>query len=149
MRPAGKGRFAATGGRETLYQAHEGGALPRDVIQQPTLAGGAALRERIMYCRTCETIIEPMKRKEHDDHDVIVHPTQKPLSVTNKLIKSCKPDTEYNVLIPFCGSGSECVSVLQNGGNYVAYEINPDYILLAERNIEYFQNEKQPSLFEE
>lgn len=147
LRPPGKGRFAADGGRETLYQAHEDGALPRDVIRQSTLAGGAALKERIIYCKTCQAIIEPTKRKAHDGHNLIIHPTQKPLSLTDRLIKSCRPDREYTVLIPFCGSGSECVAALQNGGNYLAYEINPDYILLAEKNIEYFQAGRQPSLF--
>jgi len=147
VRPAGKGRFAATGGRETLYQAHEDGALPRDVIQQSTLAGGAALKERILYCKTCATIIEPTQRKQHDSHNIVVHPTQKPLSLTDRLIKSCKPDTEYTVLIPFCGSGSECIAVLQNGGHYLAYDINPDYVLLAQKAVEYYKDKKQPTLF--
>lgn len=141
-RPAGYGRFAAKGGKETVYQAHEDGALPRDVIRQASLAGGAALKERIIYCKTCRTVIAPTKRKEHEEHNLLIHPTQKPLALTDRLIKSCKPDTDYTVLIPFCGSGSECISVLQNGGNYIAYEINPDYVLLAEKTIENYKRKK-------
>jgi len=147
-RPAGKGRFAANGGRDTVYQAHEGGALPRDVIQQSTLAGGAALKERIIYCKTCQSMISPLKRKAHESHDLLIHPTQKPLALTDRLIKSCRPSGDYTVLIPFCGSGSECISVLENGGHYLAYELNPDYVLLAEKNIEAYLNNKQPQLFE-
>ncbi|KAA6205246.1 MAG: site-specific DNA-methyltransferase [Candidatus Tokpelaia sp.] len=142
VRPAGKGRFAATGGRETVYQAHSGGALPRDVLAVPTLAGGAALKERILYCKTCGAIIAPTKRREHDRHDVLIHPTQKPLSLTERLIKSCKPAGEYTVLIPFCGSGSECIAALQNGGSYIAYEINPDYVLLAKKAVEYYKKRR-------
>ena len=37
-------------GKETVYKAHEGGALPRDVIPISTLAGGAALKERAIFC---------------------------------------------------------------------------------------------------
>ncbi|MCL1888971.1 MAG: site-specific DNA-methyltransferase [Desulfovibrionaceae bacterium] len=148
VRPAGNGRFAANGGKDTIYRANENGALPRDVISQSTLAGGASLKERIIYCKDCECIVAPTKRKLHDNHNIIVHPTQKPIELTNRLIKSCKPQMSYNVLIPFCGSGSECISVLQNKGNYIAYEINPDYILLAEKNIEFFQNKRQLDLFD-
>ncbi|MDR0942417.1 MAG: site-specific DNA-methyltransferase [Holosporales bacterium] len=146
-RPAGKGRFAANGGKETIYQANKNGALPRDVILQPTLAGGAALKERIIYCKDCKCIVEPTKRKEHDGHALIIHPTQKPLELTDRLIKSCKPNKKYDVLIPFCGSGSECLSVLQNNGNYIAYEINPDYVLLAEKNIEYLHGKNDQVYF--
>ncbi|MDR0803738.1 MAG: site-specific DNA-methyltransferase [Rickettsiales bacterium] len=135
VRPAGHGRFAKDGGVETLYNADERGALPRDVICQSTLAGGAALKERIMYCKDCGKIIAPSKRKEHYGHDIIIHPTQKPLELTDKLIKSCKPVIPFNVVIPFCGSGSECISVLKNGGNYIAFEINPDYVLMANENV--------------
>jgi site-specific DNA-methyltransferase (adenine-specific) len=149
VRPAGKGRFATNGGKETIYQANENGALPRDVILQSTLAGGAALKERIIYCKDCERIVEPTKRKEHNGHELIIHPTQKPLELTDKLIKSCKPPDNYNVLIPFCGSGSECISVMNNGGNYIAYEINSDYVLLAEKNVEFFKKKYNYAFWEE
>ncbi|MCA6071098.1 MAG: site-specific DNA-methyltransferase [Endomicrobium sp.] len=134
-----KSASARFGGKETVYNANRNGALPRDVIRESTLAGGAALKERIIYCKTCEKIITPTKRKLHEKHDLIIHPTQKPLSLTDKLLKSCRPNkNDYTVIIPFCGSGSECISTLQNNGNYIAYEINPDYILLAEKNIQQF-----------
>jgi site-specific DNA-methyltransferase (adenine-specific) len=142
-RPATKSaRFGGT--RETIYNANGNGALPRDVICESTLAGGAALKERIIYCKTCRKIIEPTDRKRHEEHNLIIHPTQKPLELTDRLIKSCRPEINgFNVLIPFCGSGSECVSVLKNDGNYIAYEINPDYILLANENIKRFAQHNQ------
>lgn len=147
-RPVSK--TARFGGKiETIYNANENGALPRDVICESTLAGGAALKERIIYCKTCKKIIAPKDRKLHDQHDLIIHPTQKPIELTNKLIKSCRPNKKnYTVLIPFCGSGSECISVLRNDGNYIAYEINPDYVLLATENVKSFVSKKQTSLFD-
>jgi site-specific DNA-methyltransferase (adenine-specific) len=144
---AGKTRPRSTsarfGSKETVYNANAKGALPRDVICQSSLAGGASLKERIMFCRDCGMIICPTKRKQHESHTIIMHPTQKPLDLTDKLVKSCCLKANYNVLIPFCGSGSECISVLQNQGNYTAFEINADYVLLANKNIENFHlNEK-------
>lgn len=130
-RPAGKCRLAKGNGKTTVYNAHEKGALPRDVLAVSALAGGAALKERNIYCKTCQRLIEPSRRKEHLAHDFIAHPTQKPLALTGQLICSCKPEGKFNLLVPFCGSGSECKCAMQNGGSFVSYELNSDYVILA------------------
>ncbi len=136
---AGRVRPASMTGRggkgKSVYNANPLGALPRDVIKVSTLAGGRSLQERIIYCKTCGKIVDPKNRKAHLAHDLVIHPTQKPLALTDKLIKSCKPKGNFTVLIPFCGSGSECISTLMNQGTYIAYEINPDYVVLATEHI--------------
>jgi site-specific DNA-methyltransferase (adenine-specific) len=133
------GRFSRHG-KETLYNAHENGALPRDVIKVSTLAGGASLRERIIYCKTCEKMVDPKKRRQHKNHNVLRHPAQKPYKVTDKLIRAAMPkNNDFTVLVLFAGSGSECVSVIKNGGKFIGFEINPDYCILAEKIIEYKQ----------
>lgn len=101
-RAATKGRFS-NGDKTTTYTAHEKGALPRDVIKIPALAGGAGVNERVN------------------------HPTQKPLALCDKLIKSCKQNTG-NVLVPFAGSGSECLAAKNNGLSFVGIELNEEYI---------------------
>ena len=142
VRPAVKSRFAKNGGVETIYNANKNGALPRDVFPISTLAGGASLKERIMYCKTCDCLVHPKERKKHDAHNVIIHPTQKPQALTEKLIKSCKPKGEFRVLVPFCGSGSECLETLKNGGDFISYEINRDYIKLANENLNFYKSKK-------
>jgi DNA modification methylase len=67
----------------------------------------------------------------HYDHDIIIHPTQKPMELTEKLLKASKPKNKFNVLIPFAGSGSECIVVRKMGGNYISFEINPNFLKLA------------------
>lgn len=106
IRPGTIGRLSRNG-KETVYNAHEKGALPRDVIKISALAGGAGIHERVN------------------------HPTQKPLALCNKLILSAK-QKEGIVLIPFVGSGSECISAKNMGLDYVGFEINPEYITIAE-----------------
>lgn len=130
-----KGRFSR-GTKETIYCAHEKGALPRDVMNISTLAGGASLRERAIFCKTCNCLIDPKKRKDHENHDLIIHPTQKPLNLSDRLIKAAKPcGKDFIVVIPFVGTGSECISVLKNKGNFIGFEINPEYQLLANEQI--------------
>jgi site-specific DNA-methyltransferase (adenine-specific) len=126
------GRFSKEG-RETIYKAHEGGALPRDVIKVPALAGGAGMIERWFLCKTCNDVFEPQKLKEHLKHKIVKHPTQKPLELTQKLIKSAMPKKNGIVLVPFVGSGSECVVAKELGLSYLGYELNPDYVKIAEK----------------
>tara|TARA_R110000765_G_C18851486_1_gene598982 strand:- start:38 stop:838 length:801 start_codon:yes stop_codon:yes gene_type:complete len=122
IRNGGKKR-AATSGRmgkkETVYTNHPGGALPRDVIKVPALSGGAGRKERL----ECE--------------DGSKHPTQKPLALCTTLIKACKLKGEPTlVVIPFAGSGAECLACHQmEDVNYIGYEINPMYVELCTRKV--------------
>ena len=64
-------------------------------------------------------------------HQILKHPTQKPLELTKRLIKSAAPKGDAVVLVPFVGSGSECVVAKKLGKSYIGFEINPDYVHLA------------------
>ena len=111
VRKATKGRFSK-GEKDTVYKAHENGALPRDVIKISALAGGAGKKERVD------------------------HPTQKPLELCEKLIKaSMKKEGETLVIIPFAGSGSECVAAKKLDVNFIGYEINEEYVNLCNERL--------------
>lgn len=120
----------STKGKKTVYRAHPRGALPRDVLKVAALAGGAGFSERWFYCKTCDRLCLPKDAEKHRSHDVVRHPTQKPQELSYKLILSAA-DINGMVLIPFAGSGAECVAAQTLGVNFFATEINPDYVLLA------------------
>jgi site-specific DNA-methyltransferase (adenine-specific) len=125
------GRFSK-GGNETFYKAHEKGALPRDVLKIPALAGGAGRIERWIICNTCDTAVPPENKSDHEDHDTEKHPTQKPFELTRRLIMACKNDVGGTVLlVPFSGTGSECVVAKELGIDFLAFEINPKYVKLG------------------
>ena len=106
-RRATKGRFS-NGEKETTYTAHEKGALPRDVIKISALAGGAGKKERVN------------------------HPTQKPLELCEKLVNASRnSEGDTMVVVPFAGSGSECVAAKKLGVKFVGFEINEEYVALA------------------
>ena len=128
------GRFGSSG-LKTVYNAHEGGALPRDVIKIPALAGGAGMIERWFLCKTCDSVCEPRQLKNHDGHEIMKHPTQKPFELSRKLIKSAMPKKDGVVLVPFVGTGSECAAAKELGQSYIGFEINPDYVRLAEKMV--------------
>ena len=111
VRKSTKGRFC-NGDSETVYNAHENGALPRDVIKVPALAGGAGKKERVD------------------------HPTQKPLSLCETLIKACKNKNSNTIIVvPFAGSGSECVAAKKESVDYIGFEINEKYIEIINQRL--------------
>ena len=110
-RAATKGRFSK-GDKSTTYTAHPNGALPRDVLKIPALAGGAGMKERV------------------------AHPTQKPIVLCEKLLRSCRqPPSEGFVLIPFAGSGSECVAAKKLGLPFIGIECNPEYVKIIHERL--------------
>ena len=54
------------------------------------------------------------------------HPTQKPLEIIERMIKSSAPENGL-VLDPFAGSGTTVEACLRNDRECLAFEINPDY----------------------
>lgn len=111
VRKATKGRFS-TGEKETIYNAHANGALPRDVIKISALAGGAGKKERVN------------------------HPTQKPLELCEKLIKASKNGNDTLLVVPFAGSGSECVAAKKENINFIGFEINTEYVKLCNERLD-------------
>jgi site-specific DNA-methyltransferase (adenine-specific) len=132
-RKATEGRFSK-GNKETTYQAHDNGALPRDVFKISALAGGAGAKERFFYCKDCKDSFFNKEKKEHKDHNTFNHPTQKPYSLTEKLLKSAmNKKNETLLIIPFCGSGSELIVAQDLDIDFISFEINKDYKIMAEK----------------
>ena len=67
------------------------------------------------------------------------HPTQKPLELCRKLIKASRNtgiDEDTLVVVPFSGSGSECVAAKLEDVDFIGFEINEEYIKLSNTRIE-------------
>ena len=76
----------------------------------------------------------------------IGHPAPFPEELPHRLIQlyTFKDDV---VLDPFVGSGSTCLSAIKDKRNYVGYDIDSEYVKLAEKRISSYTN--QLKLFEE
>lgn len=86
------------------------GRMAGDVWRFPTLAG----------------------RRFRDEK--VDHPTQKPLSISQRIVAHFSNPGDL-VLIPFAGSGSECVAAAMTGRHFVGYELNDKYIAIAEERL--------------
>lgn len=139
-RAATKGRFS-DGITETVYNAHPMGAFGRDVIKVPSLAGGSGIDERIYWCQECNDVFVGNK-KDHNDHNIEEHPTQKPQELTKKLLDVCSVEN-MTVLIPFAGSGSECLYCQRNRVDFYATDINQIYVDRGNRLLKKYCQEKE------
>ena len=138
----GKTRKSTPGryGSKTTTYNDNGGALPRDVITEPVLAGMAGNQERYFVCRDCDNkVFRPNDINDHRGHNTVKHPTQKPEKLTLRLINSAVPISkreDSQILIPFAGSGSECLVAHILGMKWIGIEMNPEYAKFGQEIID-------------
>lgn len=94
-----------------VWTPHPDGRMAGDVWSFPTLAG---------------------KRFQNEKVD---HPTQKPLSISERIVKHFSNEGDL-IVIPFAGSGSECVAAKKLNRNFIGFELNPDYIEIANKRLQ-------------
>ena len=92
--------------RGKVWTPNPDGRMAGDVWNIPTLAG----------------------RRFQDEK--VDHPTQKPLALSERLVRHFSPEGGL-VVVPFAGSGSECVAACRLGRRFVATEINSYYRQIA------------------
>lgn len=104
-----------------VWEPNPEGRMAGDIWPFPTLAG----------------------RRFRDEK--VDHPTQKPLSISRRIIKHFS-NVGDTVLVPFVGSGSECVAAVQEGRDCLGFELNPIYVALAQDRVEKAQAGAEPDL---
>lgn len=84
--------------------------------------------ERWGFCRACGGAVPPDELAAHrgQGHEVVVHPTQKPLRLMRWLVRLVTPPGGL-VLDPFAGSGTTLVAAVLEGFRAAGCEIDPEY----------------------
>jgi len=76
------------------------------------------------------TIQTPQKERQHGKH-----PSQKRLEgLTDHLINLHSNPNDI-IVVPFCGSGTECVAAAKSGRNYIAFELEEKYLEIAKKRL--------------
>lgn len=84
-----------------------------------------------------ETATTPPKEKGNGKH-----PSQKRLDgLTDNTIKLHSKEGDI-VLIPFCGSGTECVASAMTKRNFISFETTPEYIEIANKRLDSLEEVK-------
>ena len=95
----------------TIWEPNPEGRIAGDVWHFPVLAGRRFADEKVD------------------------HPTQKPLSISNRIVKHFSNEGDL-VVVPFAGSGSECVAAKINNRDFIGFEINDKYIPIIEARLD-------------
>lgn len=93
-----------------VWTPHPDGRMAGDVWKFPTLAGRRFKNERVD------------------------HPTQKPVSITTRIVTHFSDPGDF-VVVPFAGSGTECLVAHTQGRDYLGIELNPKYVELSRQRI--------------
>jgi len=125
-----------TASHETILWAHTGNSKSRkyhfnyedskehvfegDLLKQP----GKQMR----------TVWDVPNNKKKTELSFGKHPTQKPERLIERMLRlSAKPGDL--VLSPFCGSGTECVVAKKMGLDYLAFELEEEYISISNERL--------------
>lgn len=63
------------------------------------------------------------------------HPAPFPIDIPNNIIPSVAQGKRIIVLDPFMGSGTVAVSAIDNGCDYIGFELLPEYVAMAQERI--------------
>lgn len=62
------------------------------------------------------------------------HPSQKPIRLLERMLKLSSKKGQL-LLVPFAGSGSECLAAKNCGLNYVGFEVKEEYYSIAQKRL--------------
>lgn len=87
-----------------------------------------------MKDKQMRTIWDIPNNKDPEELKFGRHPTQKPLRVCIRIVSLASKPGDI-VLAPFAGAGSECVTAKSLGRHYLGFEMDNDYVEIAERRL--------------
>jgi DNA modification methylase len=76
-----------------------------------------------------------INRVNGSSKEKVGHPSQKPIEICDRIIKGHSNEGDI-VLVPFAGSGSECVSAVINKRKFISFERQPEYIEMANKRLD-------------
>ena len=125
-----------TASHETIIWAHTGGDKKRQyyfAYEDSKAMGGAEdlLKEPGKQMRTVWDI---PNNKARGELALGKHPTQKPVRLLKRMLQlSARPGDI--LLVPFAGSGADCVAAQSLGINFIGFDIEPEYVDLGNARI--------------
>ena len=130
-----------TASHESILWAHTGSAKSRKYLfnydkSKELGFEGDLLKEAGKQMRTVWDVPNNKKREELKFGK---HPTQKPLRLINRILTVSASEGQ-SLLVPFSGSGTECVAAKLMGINYLGIESEQEYVDLSLSRIDDVNN---------
>jgi site-specific DNA-methyltransferase (adenine-specific) len=129
-----KRRFTAS--HETIIWGHTGTSKKRDYYFNYDYTKNIDFPEDLIKNpgKQMRTVWDIPNNKKKEEIQYGKHPTQKPIRIIERILNSTTKEN-WAGLIPFAGVGSECVACSQNNRNFIGFEINNEYIQIANKRL--------------
>ena len=125
-----------TASHETLLWCHSGGKKRQYYFDYDYSKNGVFESDLIKKPgKQMRTVWDVPNNKTKVELKFGKHPTQKPLRLLERIVGLTSKEGDL-MLTPFCGSGSECVAAKIAGRDYIGFEIEDEYVELAEMRLE-------------
>ena len=125
-----------TASHETLLWCHSGGKKRQYYFDYDYSKNGVFESDLIKKPgKQMRTVWDVPNNKTKVELKFGKHPTQKPLRLLERIVGLTSKEGDL-MLTPFCGSGSECVAAKIAGREYIGFEIEDEYVELAEKRLE-------------
>ncbi|XBQ17586.1 MAG: DNA methyltransferase [Oceanicaulis sp.] len=126
-----------TASHETILWAHTGGAKNRKYYFDYEGSKSFSAKNDLMKeaGKQMRTVWDVPNNKLRSEIALGKHPTQKPLALIGRMLMISAPQGS-SVLVPFCGSGTECIAAKDHGCDFLGFETDEEYFELANRRLE-------------
>ena len=124
-----------TASHETILWAHRGGKRAYRFNYDRSKEGNFSDDQLKAPGKQMRTVWDLPNNKPRNELACGKHPAQKPVRLARRFMQlSAEPGGLC--LVPFAGSGSECVAAMEEGLRYIGFETDPSYIEIARRRLE-------------
>jgi site-specific DNA-methyltransferase (adenine-specific) len=134
-----------TASHETILWAHTGGAKNRKYYF-------AYDKSKAMPCpedclkeqgKQMRTVWDIPNNKNREEIRFGKHPTQKPVRLLTRMLELSAREGDI-LLVPFAGSGSDCIAAKNLGIRYLAFENNLKYVEICNKRLERIDSKEWP-----
>lgn len=126
-------RFTAS--HETLLWGHAGGRQRKYFFDYKEMKNKDFPEDLLKKKgKQMRTVWDIPNNKTPEEIKLGTHPTQKPIKLCKRIILATSRQSDL-ILIPFCGSGSECIAAKMLGRNFISFEIDPQHVDVAKKRL--------------
>ena len=131
-----------TASHETILWGHTGGSKNRKYLFNYDASKNKTYPEDLLKTpgKQMRTIWDIPNNKRKEELQFGNHPTQKPERLSARMLDISAPKSG-TVLVPFVGSGTECVVAKRFHLDYVGFEIEQSYIDIAQKRLDFLEDQ--------
>jgi site-specific DNA-methyltransferase (adenine-specific) len=136
-----------TASHETILWAHSGGPKKRKYHFNYSAAKAMGSPEDLLKeaGKQMRTVWDIPNNKKREELAYGKHPTQKPVRLLRRMLEiSAQPGDV--LLVPFAGSGSDCVAARSLGVNFIGFETEAEYVRISNDRVQNYKDETQMEL---